>query len=153
MNECFFCGLTRKGNVGNLIAENHDAFATADGHFREGHCTVIVKKHIESVSQMTEDQFHSVFSLITTVSKALEKKYVCEKTYLLSIGDQVSHLHFHLIPKHRDKCSMGRYCFAALFESEGRRNPSDSERSLLAKEVRDLIGEVITGCDEAEVPE
>ena len=53
------------------------------------------------------------------VSRALEQQYNCEKTYLLSIGDQVEHLHFHLIPKHKDKCSMGVYCFGKLWEAEG----------------------------------
>ena len=128
-----------RGNLINLIAENDHAFATADGYFREGHCTVVLKKHICSISEIPEDQFPSVFSLIARVSRALEKKYDCEKTYLLSIGDQVNHLHFHLIPKHKDKCSMGKYCFTALFEAEGRRSPSDSDRILLANEVKELL--------------
>ena len=73
------------------------------------------------------------------VSKALEKKYDCEKTYLLSIGDMVEHIHFHLIPKHRDKCSMGVYCFGKLFEVEGERKPSDSDLNALANEIKGII--------------
>jgi len=139
MNECFFCKVIKKDPLDNLILENEYALTTADSYFREGHCTVIVKRHIRSVSELEQKEYNSIFKLIKKVSTALEKKYDCKKTYLLSIGDKVNHLHFHLIPKHKDKCSMGMYCFERLFEVEGERKPSDSERNMLANEVKSLI--------------
>ena len=139
MNECFFCKVIKKDPLDNLILENEYALTTADSYFREGHCTVIVKRHIRSVSELEQKEYNSIFKLIKKVSTALEKKYDCEKTYLLSIGDKVNHLHFHLIPKHTDKCSMGMYCFERLFEIEGERKSSDSERNMLANEIKKLL--------------
>jgi len=139
MVNCDFCELVEKDHLSNSILENDHALAIVDNYFREGHCTVILKRHIRSISEIEQVEYSSIFELIKKVSTALEKKYDCEKTYLLSIGDKVNHLHFHLIPKHKDKCSMGMYCFERLFEVEGERKPSDSERNMLANEVKSLI--------------
>jgi diadenosine tetraphosphate (Ap4A) HIT family hydrolase len=139
MNDCYFCNMIEKNEINNLIIENDHAFATGENYFREGHCTVVVKKHIESISDIESDEYFSVFDLIKKVSKALEKKYDCEKTYLLSIGDEVNHLHFHLIPKLKDKSSMGVYCFQKLVEEEGKPEPSDSEKRLLVNELKNHI--------------
>jgi len=139
MQRCVICDLLAKGNLNGLIIENRHAMAVFGDSFREGHCVVWLKKHKKSVSEIDMDEYNSIFELIIKVSKALEKKYDCEKTYLLSIGDKVGHIHFHLIPKHKDKCSMGVYCFENLQEVEGERKPSDSELNALANEIKKII--------------
>jgi len=139
MQGCLFCDLLAKGNINGLIMENRHAVALASDSFREGHCVIDLKKHKKSVSELDMDEYTSICELITKVSRALEKKYDCDKTYLLSIGDKVEHIHFHLIPKHKDKCSMGVYCFDRLQEIEGVRKPSDSELNALATEIRKII--------------
>jgi diadenosine tetraphosphate (Ap4A) HIT family hydrolase len=134
-----FCNYLKKDLIDTLILENEHAFAVAENYFREGHCTVIVKRHIDSISKIERKEYSSIFDLITKVSKALEKIYDCEKTYLLSIGDQVGHLHFHLIPKHKNLCSMGKYCFRELFKAEGERHPLEPDKFKLASSVKSLI--------------
>jgi diadenosine tetraphosphate (Ap4A) HIT family hydrolase len=139
MKSCIYCEMMAKKNLNNLILENKHAKALFEDYFREGHCTVILKKHKKSISEIDIDEYNSISELIIKVSKALEKKYNCEKTYLLSIGDQVEHIHFHLIPKHKDKCSMGVYCFGKLHEAEGKRNTPASQLRILANEIRNTV--------------
>jgi len=139
MPGCPVCDSLAQGNLTNLIIENRHAVALASDSFTEGHCVVDLKKHKKSVSEIDMDEYNSICEIIIKVSKALEKKYDCDKTYLLSIGDKVEHIHFHLIPKHKDKCSMGVYCFDRLQEVEGVRKPSDSELNALAGEIRKII--------------
>ena len=141
MERCIFCDLMEdeKENINNLILENKHARAITGNYFREGHCTVILKNHKKSISEIDMDEYNSLFELVIKVSKALEKKYDCEKTYLLAIGDQVEHFHFNLIPKHKDKCSMAVYCFQKLWEAEGKPKPSDLELNVLADEVKEII--------------
>jgi diadenosine tetraphosphate (Ap4A) HIT family hydrolase len=141
MDSCDTCTSIEDKGIQNIILENDAAIAQVVDFFREGHCCVITKKHRGSISQLTESEYKGVFDLIVKTSKALEAKYNAEKTYLLVIGDSspVDHLHFHLIPKHRAKCSMGVYCFGKLFESEGRRNTSEPEKDQIAKELREHI--------------
>lgn len=138
MNECVFC---QKKIVSDdlVIKRNANAIARVGNYFREGHCVVILKEHKKSVSELNEDEFKDIFILIKTISNAIEKIYNVEKTYVLSIGDKVEHLHFHLIPKHKDKCSMGVYCFEKLFEAEGAMKKSIDEN----KELRNKIVEFI----------
>jgi diadenosine tetraphosphate (Ap4A) HIT family hydrolase len=139
MKACIYCEKMAKNNLNNLILENKHAKVLMEDYFREGHCTVVLKKHKKSISEIDLDEYNSVSELIIKVSKALEKKYDCEKTYLISIGDQVEHIHFHLIPKHKDKCSMGVYCFLKLYEAEGKRNTPASELHILANEIKGII--------------
>jgi diadenosine tetraphosphate (Ap4A) HIT family hydrolase len=136
MKRCVYCEKMVQKDLGNLILENTHAKALFEDYFREGHCTIVLKKHKESISEVDSDEYNSVCELIIKISKALENKYDCNKTYLLSIGDQVEHVHFHLIPKHKDKCSMGQYCFIKLFEAEGKRNTAPSELQKLAGEIK-----------------
>lgn len=140
MKVCSFCEKMGKENLDNHILENKHAKALFVDYFREGYCTVVLKKHKKSISEIGLDEYNSISELIVKVSKALEKKYNCEKTYLLSISDQVEHIHFHLIPKHKDKCSMGLYCFIKLFEAEGKRNTTSSDLNMLANEIKSIIG-------------
>ena len=139
MKDCIFCDRMKNSKFKNIIIENKKAIAIFEGYFREGHCTVILKDHKKSISELRKNEYNSIFELINKVSRALEKKYNAEKTYLLSIGDQVEHLHFHLIPKHKNKCSMGVYCFGKLFEAEGEKKPSDLELNTLTKEIKMII--------------
>jgi diadenosine tetraphosphate (Ap4A) HIT family hydrolase len=141
MEGCPGCEMVEKGNVHNLIMENQYAMAIAIDAFREGHCLVYLKRHIQTISAIDSNEYSSIFELITKVSKALEKKYSARKTYLLAIGDgdKFQHLHFHLIPKHRHLPSMGVYCFQKLHEAEAPRKPTQSEQQALANEIRGII--------------
>jgi diadenosine tetraphosphate (Ap4A) HIT family hydrolase len=128
-------------NRPNKILENAFARATFSDHFREGHCVITVKRHMVSISSMNAEEHSAVLEMITKVSKALEKKYKADKTYLLAIGDsdEFQHLHFHLIPKHKDLPSMGVYCFRKLDEIEPARNTPDNEKKAVASELKSII--------------
>ena len=141
MINCNTCTRIEEKSLENVILENKTAIAQVADYFREEHCTVILKKHRTSISQLTTGEYRGVLDLITMISKALETKYKAEKTYLLVIGDssQVDHLHFHLIPKHKNKCSMGVYCFGKLIESEGKRKSSEFEKNQITEELRSLV--------------
>ncbi|HLB27868.1 MAG TPA: HIT domain-containing protein [Dehalococcoidales bacterium] len=140
MEGCPTCENWRKEHS-NAILENSLARATFADSYREGHCVVTVKRHMISASSLNLDEHVAVFDLITKVSRALEKKYSARKTYLLVIGDgdKFQHLHFHLIPKHRNLPSMGVYCFQKLFEVEPNRTTLEAEKTRVAAELKGMI--------------
>lgn len=123
------------------IIKNALARASFSDSFREGHCVVTVKRHMISPSSLNSDEHAAVFDLITKVSRALEKKYNASKTYLLVIGDsdKFQHLHFHLIPKHRNLPSMGVFCFQKLAEVEPTRNTPNNVKIAVASELKMMI--------------
>jgi len=139
MEGCFLCDLMEKKKPDNLIMENEHAMVTFIDETREGQCLIFTKNHRKSMTEMNIDEYRSVGEIIIKVSKALEKKYDCEKTYLLCISDMVEHIHFHLIPKHKNLVSMGHYCFAKVWEEEGKRETPDSEKNERAKEIKEII--------------
>jgi diadenosine tetraphosphate (Ap4A) HIT family hydrolase len=141
MEGCPTCENWDKERSG-IILENSLARAYFADSFREGHSIVAVKRHMISPSSLNADEYSAVFELIAKVSKALEEKYSARKTYVIMIGDanKWQHLHFHLIPKHRNLPSMGVYCFQKLFEAEPNRDTPDSEKQAIAAELKAMIG-------------
>jgi diadenosine tetraphosphate (Ap4A) HIT family hydrolase len=136
---CSFCEIIASGKPSNLILENDHALAVFQGYYREGHCCVIPKRHIEAFSQLTPEEYAPIMDLIARVSKALEQHYHVKKTYMLAIADMVYHTHFHLIPKHPNLVGMGKYSFRVLEVIEGYRNTPKDEQSRMAGVVRSLI--------------
>ena len=139
MEGCYLCDLMAKKKPDNLIMENDHAIVTFIDETREGQCLVFTKKHRKSMTVMSMDEWRSDGEIIHKVSEALEKKYNAEKTYLLCISDMVEHIHFHIIPKHKNLVSMGRYCFAKVWEEEGKRETPDAEKKAMAEEIKALI--------------
>jgi diadenosine tetraphosphate (Ap4A) HIT family hydrolase len=137
--KCPFCEMIAIGKLSNLILENDYALAIFEGYFREGHCTVIPKRHIEAFSQMRPEEYAPTFDLIARTSKALEQHYNVGKTYMLAISDMANHTHFHLIPKHANLVGMGKYSFRVLEVIEGYKNTPKDEQERMAKVVRSLI--------------
>ena len=139
MVDCFICNLLKQEKIDNLIMENEHAIVTFIDETREGQCLISTKKHRRRMSDMDPEEWAGVGEIINKVSRALEKKYNTEKTYLLCISDRVEHIHFHIIPKHKDLVSMGHYCFANVWEEEGRRETSDTEKKAMAEELRGMV--------------
>ena len=139
MPDCYLCDLMKNENLDNLIMENENAMVTFIDETREGQCLVFTKKHRKSMTVMDMDDWNSVADIIKKVSRALEKKYDCEKTYLLCISDKVEHIHFHIIPKHKNLKSMGYYCFARVWDEEGKRETPEAELKARAQEIKGLI--------------
>jgi diadenosine tetraphosphate (Ap4A) HIT family hydrolase len=144
MQGCYLCDLIEKGKLDNLIMENEHAMVTFIDETREGQCLIFTKNHRKKMSEMDTDEFKSVADLIVKVSRALEKKYDCEKTYLLCISDKVEHIHFHIIPKHKDLRSMGYYTFAMLWEKEGKRETPEPELKARAGEIKAIVDNLFT---------
>jgi diadenosine tetraphosphate (Ap4A) HIT family hydrolase len=139
MADCYTCDLIENNKLDNLIMENDHAMVTFIDQTREGQCLIFPKAHKVSMSEMDIEEYSAVGELIIKVSKALEKKYDCEKTYLLCISDMVAHVHFSLIPKHKDLVSIGYYCFGKLWEAEGKRETPNAEKQAKAKEIKSII--------------
>ena len=137
--KCSYCEAMAQGKPSNLIMENEYAFGLFEGYYREGHCVVVPKRHIEAFSQMRPEEYAPTFDLIARISKALEDHYGVNKTYMLAIADMVYHTHFHLIPKHPNLVGMGKYSFRVLEVIEGYRNTPKDEQARMAKMVRRLI--------------
>ncbi len=140
MSDCMLCELTLNNCLKHVLME--DEYAVAFLHvypFRIGNCIISLKRHLTSISKMTEKESKSVFYMISNLSRSLEKLFDAKKVYLASFCDQVNHLHFHLIPKLSEQTSLDSFCFQRLIEDEGEYRPNDEELSDLADKLMNLI--------------
>jgi diadenosine tetraphosphate (Ap4A) HIT family hydrolase len=139
MKGCMFCDQeSKKEPPANVVAQNEYATAVMADFLREGHCVVNVKRHIESISELTPKEYNGLFEIIVKVSKAIEKKYNIKKVYLYTISDGVAHIHFHMLPKHANLPSMMVY-MDKLKEVEKPKQPTPAEQNALAKEIREIM--------------
>lgn len=144
METCLFCMQMKKDELKYILMEDEHAIAfLSERPFRKGNCTVAVKRHIKSISKLTDAENTSVARMISVISKALENVYKADKTYLISISDQVKHLHYHLIPKLDGQVSMGVYCFNNLVETEGVCEPTLDELNNYTGELHQFINNSI----------
>jgi len=69
-----------------------------------GWLILIVRRHIESLDELTDSEAVELGRLITNISSALKEVTGCVKTYVLQFAEspQHPHVHFHIIPRMAD---------------------------------------------------
>jgi diadenosine tetraphosphate (Ap4A) HIT family hydrolase len=110
MNECRTCELVERRNAGD--APSWDCVARtpgwdvvhAFGTSLEGWTVLVVRRHIASVAELTDDEALELGPLIKAVSVALHEIVGCEKTYVAQFAEhpQHRHVHVHVIPRRAD---------------------------------------------------
>lgn len=85
---------------GFIIDENdtHIAFLTI-GPLSQGHTLVLPKKNISDyIFSMDDDAYTQLLLFAKQVAKKLESKIECQKVAMMIIGEEVPHVHIHLVP-------------------------------------------------------
>lgn len=73
----------------------------------KGRVIVAHKKHVDEITDLTEEERADYFADINQVAKALHKAFHPDKVNYGAYGDTVHHLHFHLVPKYKDEMEWG----------------------------------------------
>lgn len=86
--------------------ENHLAFLDINP-FEKGHTLVIPKKEYKTILEMPENEYLELQKIVLKIAKHLEKKLNCginiwQNNKEIS-GQEVSHVHFHIIPRKEKK--------------------------------------------------
>ncbi len=90
------------------IFEDDDTFAFMDIMPRaDGHCLVIPKTPCRNLLDATPDQLASVMSTVQLVSRAAISAFDAHGATIQQFneaagGQEVFHLHFHILPRHDD---------------------------------------------------
>ena len=85
---------------GFIIDENdtHIAFLTI-GPVSKGHTLVLPKKNINDyLFNMDDSEYTQLLLFAKKVAKKLESKIECQKVAMFVIGEEVPHVHIHLVP-------------------------------------------------------
>ena len=103
MEDCLFCKIIKGEIPSEKVYEDDEILAFKDIHPKAPvHILVIPKKHISSVKEMKEED-EPVIGRIFTVIQQLAVQFQLEKGYRIinncgeDGGQEVMHLHFHLL--------------------------------------------------------
>ncbi len=105
MNSCLFCLVAKKEIPAEVVYENTGALAFLDIYpMAPGHTLVIPKRHVDTILDLPEDDFVSVFRAAREVEKMVIKSLKPDG-FTLGInqgkvsGQEVDHLHIHIAPR------------------------------------------------------
>ena len=101
--ECIFCKIISKEIPAKILYEDNDSISFLDAFpVAKGHTLVIPKKHFAKIQDMPPDLNQKLFN---SVHKMINKVDALEGSTLVAVhngkesGQEVPHVHVHLIPR------------------------------------------------------
>lgn len=104
MEDCLFCKIIKGEIPITKIYEDEEVLAFRDIHpVAPVHILVIPKKHISSVVDLNKEDEVLIGKIYTVINKIAKQEQIAEKGFRVIVncgedgGQEVKHLHFHLI--------------------------------------------------------
>jgi diadenosine tetraphosphate (Ap4A) HIT family hydrolase len=103
MKNCILCADSLKPEEGELIWRGDDCrvILVSDPDL-PGFCRVIWNGHVSEMSELTFGERDMFMALVFAVEGAVRHVMQPAKVNLASLGNQVPHLHWHVIPRYQD---------------------------------------------------
>lgn len=104
MEDCLFCKIIKGEVPSQKVYEDEEILAFKDIHPAAPiHILVIPKKHIDSLAQMQAEDEEMIGKIYHVINQIAEEQGFKEKGYRVIVncgkdgGQEVMHLHFHLL--------------------------------------------------------
>jgi histidine triad (HIT) family protein len=134
--DCIFCKIVKGEIKARMILETRDSLAFLDAFpLAKGHALVIPKKHYEKIQQMTDEHNADLFDV---VHKVMEKVDALTGATLLAVhngkdaGQEIPHVHVHLIPRSRDDSASAVH---GMFSNRPKLSDSEFDQILLKLKI------------------
>lgn len=101
-----------------------------------GFCRVILHRHVQEMTDLTEAHRARVMRAVCAVEQALRDLLQPDKINLASLGNQVPHLHWHVIPRYADDAHFPDPIWAVA-------RRSTRARGVDVEVLRDAIGKLL----------
>lgn len=102
---CVFCQIIKGEIPSYKVYENDKVYAFLDiKPVRPGHVLVIPKNHSANIEEAEAEDLKALAEGVKEVGKILKEKFPCPAYNIIlnnggEAGQEVSHIHFHLIPR------------------------------------------------------
>jgi len=100
-----------------------------------GRVIVACKKHVDDITELTEEERHQYIEDINKVALCLHKVFHPDKINFGAYGDTMHHLHFHLVPKYKDAYEWGGVFAMNPHENE----PDEAHLQALIDQIRENL--------------
>lgn len=111
-SECIFCGfVVDRSRHSQMVYEDEVLLAILeDFPMSRGHTLVILKEHHPDLTTVSPADAGAMGSSVARIAAAIKNALGAAKMiYVASIGEQVQHVHYHLIPRYEEDTK--GYCF------------------------------------------
>lgn len=105
---CVFCKIVNQEIPAYRVFENDQTLAFLDiNPTTPGHVLVIPKNHYQNIEAIPEKEFFEIISTVKKIAKLLKDKLLVVGYNILEnndpvAGQDISHLHFHIIPRSKN---------------------------------------------------
>ncbi|MBI3344235.1 MAG: HIT family protein [Gammaproteobacteria bacterium] len=102
-----------------------------------GYCRAIWNAHVKEMTDLPEPDRAHFMSVVLAVESVLRELLTPEKINLASLGNQTPHLHWHVIPRHRDDAHFPNPIWSARLRKSTRNINIDA--SLLIRQLTEQL--------------
>ena len=102
-----------------------------------GFCRVIWQEHVREMTDLPAERRSHMMMVVWAVEEALRQVLNPDKINLASLGNQVPHLHWHIIPRYKDDAHFPDAIWAPPRRA-GLEHPVDMK--ILAEAIQRLLG-------------
>lgn len=134
MSKCLFCELVANPSQrGQTVFEDGTLLVILDDFPKSiGHTLVILKEHQPDVTSILPEAAAAMGQQVTRVAAAIKNALGAKFIYVASIGEQVQHVHYHLIPRY-EKDGKG---FIHFMSSRGKLSNEPDKGLELVQKIR-----------------
>jgi histidine triad (HIT) family protein len=138
--DCAFCAIAAGDeDAASVVLEQPHAVAFLDHRpLFHGHCLVIPRSHVETLSDLPEDQVQPFFETVQLLSRAVPEAMGKPGSFVAMnnvVSQSVPHLHVHVVPRKPKDGLRGFFWPRTKYESEAEMAEArDAIRAVLARE-------------------
>ena len=143
MTNCTLCKDELKPEEGELIWHGDDCrVIMVNDPELPGFCRVIWNHHVSEMSDLTYGEREHIMSLVFAVEEVIREVMDPDKVNIASLGNMVSHVHWHVIPRYQDDAYFPGSPWSAKTQETSKTRLED--RRALAKRLPKAIKEMIS---------
>ena len=131
---CIFCDIVKRNEEASVVHETPTTLAFMNlNQLNDGHVLIIPKAHYENIFDIPEDMLADVIRSVKIVALMIKSNLGCEHLSIWQsngalAGQDVWHLHFHILPRRQTGELRGFY-------HKNPRRPSRKELDEIAQRI------------------
>ncbi|MBN9887782.1 HIT family protein [Salipiger abyssi] len=99
--DCLFCDISRGRSLADVVFQDRRFIAFADrAPIRPGHLQIVPRTHVACFDELAPPLAGGLIRLGQRLAKALKAEYRVDRVGFVLTGNDVPHVHAHLIPMH-----------------------------------------------------
>jgi len=130
------CPLCQPANENVLWRDVRCRVILVDDSDYAGFCRVIWQQHVKEMTDLSESERTHFMAMVFAVETHLRELLHPDKINIASLGNQVPHLHWHVIPRFTDDAHFPDPVWAARRRETG---PAARDRTALAEQLQQRL--------------